>query len=182
MTLEDDSFDPSWWSRKSTDVNPPPPPPPPPPSGGENLPFWWNAPEGRLFRPDEARQEVVANGVECGFRIRHLANLWAKGAGVSQAEAADMVKYPKDYFDVPRLDYEGNEKEPVKTPITEATMHYKADSHPILAWAVSPTGGSAAVVIDTLEKTDSPYADCKVIQGTPQEVLPLEIRKEMGLP
>ena len=176
-----DSFDPTWWLRKSSDVAPPPPPPPPPPAPPED-PFWEKAQKGKLFRPDEARQEVVANGVECGFRIRHLANLWAKGVGMSQAEAADMVKYPKDYFDVPRLDYDGNEIEPVKTPITEATMHYKADSHPILAWAVSPTGGSAVVVIDSLEKTDSPYGDCKVIQGTPQEVLPLEIRKEMGLP
>lgn len=145
-----------------------------------DLPYWWDAAKGKLFRPDDAGQEVMANGTECGFRIRHLANLWGKSAGLSPQEMADMVKYPKDYF-ITELDDEGELIEPVKTPITEATMHYKADSHPILAWAVSPSGGSAVVVIDAMEKTDSPYADCKVIQGTPSEVLPLEIRRKMGL-
>jgi hypothetical protein len=173
-----DSFDPTWWLRKSSDVAPPSPPPPAPPED----PFWEKAQKGKLFRPDEARQEVVANGVECGFKIRRLANLWAKGAGISRTETADTVKYPKDYFDVPKFGYEGNEIEPVRAPDTKTTKHYKAENHPILAWVVSPSGGSAAVVIDSLEKTDSPYGDCKVIQGTPQEVLPLEIRKEMGLP
>ena len=149
-------------------------------AGGEDLPYWWNAAKGKLWRPADAGQEVMANGTECGFRIRHLANLWGKSAGLSPQEMEDMVKYPKDYF-ITELDDEGELIEPVKTPITEATMHYKADSHPILAWAVSPSGGSAVVVIDAMEKTDSPYADCKVIQGTPSEVLPLEIRRKMGL-
>ena len=149
-------------------------------AGDEDLPYWWNAAKGKLWRPDDAAQEVMANGTECGFRIRHLANLWGKSAGLSSQEMADMVKYPKDYF-IAELDDDGEPIEPVKTPITEATMFYKADSHPILAWAISPTGGSAVVVIDSMEKTDSPYGDCKVIQGTPSEVLPLEIRQKMGL-
>ena len=155
-------------------------PPIGPKPGDEDLPFWWSAATGKLWRPDDAGQEVMANGTECGFRIRHLANLWGKSAGLSPREMADMVKYPKDYF-IAELDDDGEPIEPVKTPITEATMFYKADSHPILAWAVSPTGGSAVVVIDSMEKTDSPYGDCKVIQGTPSEVLPLEIRQKMGL-
>ena len=149
-------------------------------AGGDDLPYWWNAAKGKLWRPDDAGQEVMANGMECGFRIRHLANLWGRSAGLTPQEMADMVKYPKDFF-LTELDDDDELVEPVKTPVTEATMHYKADSHPILAWAVSPSGGSAVVVIDTMEKTDSPYADCKVIQGTPSEVLPLEIRQKMGL-
>ena len=161
-------------------------PPINPKPGDEDLPYWWNAATGKLFRPDEARQEVVANGVDCGFQLQYLANQWSKGAGIGEEEASRLphggVKYPKDYFDVPRLDYEGNEEEPVRAPDTKTTKHYKAENHPILAWVVHPNKGSVAVVIDSLEKTDSPYADCKVIQGTPEEVLPLEIRKEMGLP
>jgi hypothetical protein len=159
-------------------------PPINPKPGDEDLPYWWNAATGKLFRPDEARQEVVANGVDCGFQLQYLANQWSKGAGIGEEEAKKLphggVKYPVDYFPPVAWDTEG--REPVRAPDTKTTKHYKAENHPILAWVVHPNKGSVAVVIDSLEKTDSPYADCKVIQGTPEEVLPLEIRKEMGLP
>tara|TARA_Y100000310_G_C20592710_1_gene768912 strand:- start:594 stop:1073 length:480 start_codon:yes stop_codon:yes gene_type:complete len=154
--------------------------PPIAPEPGDDMPYWWDAAKGKLWRPDDAGQEVMANGTQCGFRIRHLANLWGKAAGLAFVEVADMVKYPVDYFTA-ELDDEGEQIEPVKTPITNATVLHKADSHPILAWAVHPGGGTAAVVVDSLEKTDSPYGDCKMIQGTPSEVLPLEILEKMGL-
>jgi hypothetical protein len=155
--------------------------PPIAPEPGDDMPYWWHAAKGKLWRPDDAGQEVLANGTECGFRIRHLANLWGKAAGLTIAEVVDIVKYPVDYFEGTAPDAEGEEIEPVKTPITNATILHKADNHPILAWAVQPGGGSAAVVVDSLEKTDSPYADCKMIRGTPSEVLPLEILEKMGL-
>jgi hypothetical protein len=147
---------------------------------GEDLPYWWDAAKGKLFRPDSAQQEVIANGTACGFRLRTVANLWAKSAGLTPQESISLVKYPVDYYPDRFVDG-GDPEEPVRTPITEATMHYGVEDFPILAWAVSPTGGSAVVVVDALEKSDSPYGDCKVIQGTPGEVLPLEIRQKMGL-
>ena len=94
------------------------------------------------------------------------------------------MHYPLDYF--------GEDEEPVKSPITEATMHYGAEDLPILAWAVAPGGGSAAAVVDMLERPRRPgregeagdpvtYTDCKVISGTPSEVLPRRILEKMGL-
>tara|TARA_Y100000296_G_C5099406_1_gene219137 strand:+ start:276 stop:758 length:483 start_codon:yes stop_codon:yes gene_type:complete len=150
-------------------------------------PFYWNAPKGKLFRPDDAAQEVLANGASCGGRLRNLANLWAKGSDLNPQQIIDMVQYPIDYygaddwmFQVP--DEELNKEEnPLSAPYTEATMHYGVEGHPILAWAVSPNGGSAAAIVDAQEKSDSPYGDCKVIQGTPSEILPLSLRRKIGL-
>ena len=136
-------------------------------------------PEGRLWHPDSPQQEVLANGAVCGDMLRGLAKMW---------DSMLSVHYPLDYF--------GEDEDPVKTPISEATMHYGAEDLPILAWIVAPGGGSAAAVVDMLERPrgqhvvfgSSPeqgqpvsYADCKVIRGTPGEILPREIREKMGL-
>lgn len=134
-------------------------------------------PQGRLWQPDHPAQEVLANGAACGDMLRGLAKMW---------DSMLTVHYPLDYF--------GEDEDPVKTPISEATMHYGAEDLPILAWIVAPGGGLAAAVVDLLERPREwrnmdltpeghpvSYADCKVIRGTPGEILPREIREKMGL-
>ena len=133
--------------------------------------------QGRLYQPEHAGQEVLANGAACGFQLGHLAEIW------SSPQNYALVYYPIDQFDP--------DEEPVKTPITEATMHYGAEDLPILAWVVGHGGGSVAVVVDMLERSKlrtnhggdepAPYSDCKVIQGAPWEILPKSIRDKMGL-
>jgi hypothetical protein len=156
-------------------------------------------PQGRLHNPDHPSQEVLANGAACGDVLRGLAMMWMREPDLlPHATTVHLgpVHYPLDYFD--------DDEDPVKTPFTEATMHYRAEDLPILAWVVAPGGGSAAVVVDLLERPqgqhlvtghdvgvvfgssrepDQPvsYADCKVIRGTPGEILPREIREKMGL-
>ena len=133
--------------------------------------------QGRLYQPEHAGQEVLANGAACGFQLGHLAEIW------SSPQNYALVYYPIDQFDP--------DEEPVKTPITEATMHYGAEDLPILAWVVGQGGGSVAVVVDIIERSrvrinhggvePVPFSDCKVIQGTSGEVLPKSIRDRMGL-
>ena len=134
-------------------------------------------PKGRLYQPEHPGQEVLANGAACGMQLARLARMW------STVQEYVAIIYPNDYFD--------EDEEPVKTPITEATMHYGADDLPILAWVVGHGGGSVAVVVDIVERSrvrinhggvePVPYSDCKVIQGTSGEVLPKSIRDRMGL-
>ena len=140
-------------------------------------------PKGRLWRPDSPAQEVLANGAFCGDKLRWLASMWWDYTQFGTKEPTSAVHYPLDYFD--------EDEDPVKSPITEATMHYRAEDLPILAWVVAPGGGSAAVVVDMLERPTSQikrkrgqpvtYADCQIVQGTPSEVLPREILEKMGL-
>jgi hypothetical protein len=146
-------------------------------------------PEGRLHNPDHPSQEVLANGASCGNAIRVTVGYWLSqaprfgGPGFTDPERG-VVSYPNDYF--------GPDDDPIMSPITEATMAYGAEDLPILAWAVAPHGGEAAVVVDMMERPRRPgregeagdpvtYADCKVITGTPSEVLPREIRELLRL-
>ena len=141
-------------------------------------------PKGRLHNPDSPGQEILANGAVCGNALRVLARMFWDYGRLGIREPANAVRYPLDYF--------GEDEDPVKTPITEATMFSGAEDLPILAWVVAPGGGSAAVAVDMLERPSRPgiafpegqpvtYTDCKVIQGTPSEVLPREILEKMGL-
>lgn len=135
--------------------------------------------------PDHPSQEVLANGAACGNYLREAAKIWHGRPLTEGAENAPArLSYPLDYFD--------EDADPVFTPITEATMFFGAEELPILAWAVSPDGGSAGVVVDMRERPSRPgivvgegqpvtYTDCKVIQGTPNEVLPREILEKIGL-
>ena len=152
-------------------------------------------PKGRLWHPDSPEQEVLANGAVCGNALRAMAKMWARDdltgtpdpryfGTVRGHDPTAIVHYPLDHFD--------DDEEPIMSPITEATMHYGAEDLPILAWAVAPGGGSAAAVVDMLERPRRPgregeagdpvtYTDCKVISGTPSEVLPRRILERMGL-
>ena len=142
-------------------------------------------PKGRLRQPEHPLQEVMANGAACGFALQKLAELWYTPGG-----NITYVQFPLELSHAKYGDFDEDEP-PVKTPITEATMHYGAEDLPILAWIVAPGGGSAAVVVDMLERPRSrtpdergqpvTYTDCQLIRGTPGEVLPREIREMMGL-
>jgi len=165
--------------------------------------------EGRLWQPDHPAQEILANGAACGDQLRRIGKMWEKEPvqgydpfllryqnptpwknPLRKNPVGGIIIYPVDYFGAEGWGRD-EEVKPVKTPITEATMHVGAEDLPILAWIVSPSGGSAAVVVDMLERPrsrpryyqDEPvtYTDCKLIQGTPSEVLPREIRERMGL-
>jgi len=99
--------------------------------------------QGRLHNPDTPQQEVLANGAACGDILRGLAKMWMNQNIPAATVHLGPLHYPLDYFD--------EDEDPVKSPITEATMHYGAEDLPILAWVVAPSGGSAAVVVDMLE-------------------------------
>jgi len=129
-------------------------------------------PRARLSKNDDippelfTRQEILANGAACGHRLRTISTVYGM----------NPVKYASEYFDP--------DDEQPKAPITEATMFYGVDDLPILAWVVNDTGGLAAIVVDLVERIkegESPYTNCRVVQGTAGEVLPREILEKMGL-
>jgi hypothetical protein len=141
-------------------------------------------PQGRLHNPDSPQQEVLANGAVCGNALRELARIYWGYESLGTAEPRSAVHYPLDYF--------GEDEEPVKSPITGMTMLYGAEDMPLLAWAVAPGGGTAAIVVDKVERPTRvgvpdergqpvTYTDCQLIQGTPSEVLPREILEKMRL-
>ena len=137
-------------------------------------PFWERAPKGRLHRPASPQQEVLANGMQCGDRITRIMQMWWDAAGlpmtgVNAREFVDALKYPKD---LPTGTGD------VRTPYTEATMFAQAENVPILAWSVAPQGFSVAVVVDMTERGQSNYPECKVIQGTANELLPQVIQEQ----
>jgi len=125
-----------------------------------------------------AKQQIMANGMYCGHLLR--------GLGASPMYNAD-VYYPIDYF--------SEDEDPVFTLDTDETRGQGADNLPILAWIISEDGEEAAVAVDILERSklrldpvyarseDEPvaYTNCKVIGGTPSNLLPEEILKRMGL-
>ena len=171
-------------------------------------------PKGRLWQPDSPEQEVLANGAVCGNALRALAKMWARDAGdrgqwhghgqwhgepsgtpdphFFRGDGLPQVVNPPPSLVIYPLDRFDDDEKPVMSPITEATMHSGAEDLPILAWAVAPGGGVAAVVVDMMERPRRPgregeagdpvtYADCKVITGTPSAVLPRELRELLRL-
>jgi hypothetical protein len=137
-------------------------------------PFWERAPKGKLHRPEGPEQEVLANGMQCGDRITQIMQMWHEAAGLPMygQDAQDFMqrlKYPKD---LPAGTGD------VRTPFTEATMFAQAEDVPILAWSVAPSGNSVAVVVDMTERGQSNYPECKVIQGTANELLPQVIQEQ----
>jgi len=141
-------------------------------------PFWERAPKGKLHRPEGPEQEVLANGMQCGDRITQIMQMWYEAAGLSitgvhAEQFVNALRYPKD---LPTGIGD------VRTPITEATMFAQAEDVPILAWAIAPnpqhSGFSVAVVVDMTERGQSNYPECKVIQGTANELLPRVIQEQ----
>jgi hypothetical protein len=152
-------------------------------------------PKGRLWQPDSPQQEVLANGAVCGNALRAIAKMWARDdftgtpdlqffGTVRGHDPTAIVHYPIDHF--------AEDDDPVMSPFTEIMGLHRAEDLPILAWAIAPGAGSAAVVVDMLERPSHPgmesepgepvtYNDCQLIQGTPSEVLPRQILEKMGL-
>ena len=140
-------------------------------------PFWERAPKGRLHRPEGPEQEVLANGMQCGDRITQIMQMWYESAGLpiygdNAREFMEALKYP---VNLPPGTGD------VRTPFTEATMFAQAEDVPILAWSVAPSGFTCAVVVDMTERGQSSYPECKVIQGTLNELLPRVIQEEYRL-
>ena len=141
-------------------------------------------PKGRLHNPDHPSQEVLANGAVCGNALQAEVQRWLSVAPRFIDPDRGVIYYPWAWF--------GPDDEPLISPLTEATMALRAHYLPVLAWAVAPGDGSAAVVVDMQERPGGPgiesergepvtYNDCKLILGTPSEVLPRRILERMGL-
>ena len=121
------------------------------------------------------KQEIIANGVYCGHILQSLA----------EAPFGDRkVHYPLDHFDA--------DEDPILTADTEWNKAAQAENLPILAWTITDDDTQAYVAVDMLERREGrldpavenvpiPLTTCKVIWGTPQEVLPEEILERMGL-
>ena len=141
-------------------------------------------PHPRVYDPGLPRellqkQEIMANGAYCGHILQSLAEA-PHGYG--------KVRYPLDYFD--------EDEDPILTPDTEANKSKNSDNLPILAWTVSGDGHDVYVAVDMMERRERTFAEendpefpgappplttCKVIRGSPGQLLPEELLKRLRL-